>query len=157
MIPRQFISVNIKTYKFKIRNNFQLFPLTTIGSKDLDFSLNEMLNSLHLSGLSCILFSTDHIDTESAIFWALLIECLDNLIQSKKVFGTNDHKLIYHLLLAGNRRCQPQYLECSEEVCSQQLRSSRTVKLFSRSVFKYKRPHDNRFSYPDGKHNIQRY
>ena len=50
-------------------------PLITIGSKDLGSALNEILSSLHLSGLSCILFSIDHIDTVSAIFWALLTEC----------------------------------------------------------------------------------
>ena len=58
------------------------FPLTTIGSKDLGFALNEILNSLHLSGLSCILFSIDHIDTESAIFWALLIECFGTISEA---------------------------------------------------------------------------
>jgi hypothetical protein len=36
--------------------------------------LNEIRSSLHLSGLSCILFSLDHIITSSVIFWALLIE-----------------------------------------------------------------------------------
>ena len=58
------------------------FPLTTIGSKDLGFALNKILNSLHLSGLSCILFSIDHTDTESAIFWALLIECFGTISEA---------------------------------------------------------------------------
>ena len=73
MISRQFI-VNIKTQMFKILDNFQLFSIDYYWVEGSWFALNEILNSLHLSGLSCILFSIGHIDTESAIFWALLIE-----------------------------------------------------------------------------------
>ena len=81
MIPRQFI-VDIKTQKFKIRDNFQLFSIDYYWVEGLGLALNEILNSLHLSGLSCILFSIDHIDTESAIFWALLIECFGTISEA---------------------------------------------------------------------------
>ena len=51
-------------------------------SKNLGSALNEVLTSLHLSGLSCILFSIDHMDTVSAIFWALLIECFGTISEA---------------------------------------------------------------------------
>ena len=84
-----------KSLKFVTNSNS--FPLTTIGSKDLDFALNEILNSLHLSGLSCILFSTDHIDTESDNFSVQFLKLLNHQYTSKNLLVL----LQVHLLIKG--------------------------------------------------------